>query len=151
MKTIPISLKTAKKFILEHHRHNKPPVGWKFGIGLENNNQLIGVATAGRPIARAFDNGLTLEINRTCVDGTKNANSKLYGSVIKCAKAMGYKRVITYTQANETGSSLRAVGMQIIKKLPERKSWKESSIKLKDIRDDKGNGGVKRILWQCLL
>lgn len=41
MNIISITLKSAKAFILEHHRHNKPPVGWKFGVGFENNGILI--------------------------------------------------------------------------------------------------------------
>ncbi|MBB8494047.1 hypothetical protein HEP14_016490, partial [Escherichia coli] len=49
----PITLKAAQEFIAQHHRHNKPPVGHKFSIGLRNNaGELIGVATAGRPVAR---------------------------------------------------------------------------------------------------
>ncbi|MDU3160286.1 MAG: hypothetical protein E7B34_32400, partial [Hafnia alvei] len=74
----PITLKAAQEFIAQHHRHNKPPVGHKFSIGLRNNaGELIGVATAGRPVARHFDDGLTLEVNRTCTTGERNANSAL--------------------------------------------------------------------------
>ena len=110
--------------------------------------ELIGVATAGRPVARHLDDGFTLEINRTCTDGTPNANSKLYGAVWRAAKAMGYKRAITYTQANETGSSLRAVGWLKVKNLPARKSWAESSVKMRSKKDPIGNGGVERVLWE---
>ncbi len=65
---------------------------------------------AGRPVARAFDDGLTLEVNRTCTDGTRNANSMLYGAVWRAARAMGYARCITYTQHDESGASLKAAG-----------------------------------------
>lgn len=145
---VPITLRRAKAFIAQHHRHNKPPAGWKFGIGLVSGDVLVGVATAGRPIARYFDDGLTLEINRTCTDGTPNANSKLYGAVWRAAKAMGYCRAITYTQADETGASLRAAGWVKIKELPARKSWAESSVKSKNLRDAAGSGGVPRELWE---
>lgn len=149
MKIIPIQFKTAKDFIADKHRHNKPPTGWKFGCGLLNSDgELIGVATAGRPVARHFDDGHTLEVNRTCTDGTKNANSKLYGAITKAAKALGYARVITYTQANETGASLRAVGWKQVKRLPKRGSWAESSKTLKHLRDPIGNGGIERVLWE---
>lgn len=147
LEIVPITLRCACAFIKENHRHNKPPRGHKFSIGLECDGELVGVATAGRPVARAFDDGRTLEINRTCTDGTKNANSMLYGAIWRCAKAMGYLRAITYTQADETGSSLRAVGWVRKKELPPRKSWAESSVKLKEIRDTVGNGGVARVLW----
>lgn len=149
MEIVPITLKAAKAFVAEHHRHNKPPTGHKFSIGLEKEGELVGVATAGRPVARAFDDGRTIEVNRTCTLGDKNANSMLYGAVWRCAKAMGYLRAITYTQADETGASLRAVGWVRVKDLPPRKSWAESSKgKLKTMRDPIGNGGVARVLWE---
>ena len=148
MQIVPITLKTTKEFVAKHHRHNKPPTGWKFGVGLKNGDELVGVATAGRPVARHFDDGVTLEVNRTCTDGTRNANSMLYGAIWRAAKAMGYKRAITYTQANETGASLRAVGWVKVKELPARKSWAESSVKMREKRDPVGNGGVQRILWE---
>ena len=64
-------------------------------------------------------------------------------------EAMGYKRCITYTQADETGASLRAAGWVKVKTLEARKSWAESSVALKDKRDPVGNGGVPRVLWEC--
>lgn len=145
---VPITLAQAKAFIAEHHRHNKPPVGWKFGCGLRLDGVLVGVATAGRPVARHYDDGLTLEVNRTCTDGTRNANSMLYGAIWRAAKAMGYRRCITYTQHDESGASLRAAGWVKVKDLDARKSWAESSVKLKDKRDAIGNGGVARTLWE---
>ena len=148
---VPVTLREACAFIAEHHRHNKPPRGWKFGVGLQVNGQLVGVATAGRPIARHFDDGLTLEVNRTCTDGTRNANSMLYGAIWRAAKAMGYRRCITYTQADETGASLRAAGWVRVRQLAARKSWAESTAdeRLKAVRDSVGNGGVARVLWEC--
>ena len=147
----PITLRDAQAFIEQHHRHNKPPRGWKFGVGLLNDGKLVGVATAGRPVARCLDDGFTLEVNRTCTDGTQNANSMLYGAVWRAAKAMGYRRCITYTQSTESGASLRAAGWTKVKDLPPRKSWAESTKdkRLASIRDPVGNGGVARMLWEC--
>lgn len=146
---VPITLREASDFISKHHRHNKPPRGWKFGVAVRDNLKIVGVATAGRPIARHFDDGITLEINRTCTDGTANANSMLYGAVWRAAKAMGYKRCITYTQLDETGASLRAAGWIKVKTLESRKSWFESSVTFKHKRDPVGSGGVARVLWEC--
>lgn len=146
---VPITLRQAQAFIEQHHRHNKPPRGWKFGIGVaDDSGNLVGVATAGRPVARHFDDGLTLEVNRTCTNGVRNANSMLYGAVWRAAKAMGYRRAITYTQADESGTSLRAVGWMRVKDLPARKGWAESSVALRDKRDPVGNGGIPRVLWE---
>lgn len=146
----PITLRAACEFIAKHHRHNKPPRGHKFSVAVYHGEHLVGVATAGRPVARHFDNGTTLEVNRTCTDGTKHANSMLYGAVWRAAKAMGYQRCITYTQHDETGSSLRAAGWVKVKELDARKSWAESTAdkRLASMRDPVGNGGVARVLWE---
>ncbi len=63
-----------------------------------------------RPVARRLDDGKTLEVLRVCTDGTPNANSFLYGRVKRIAALMGYSKVITYTPAEESGASLKAVG-----------------------------------------
>lgn len=64
----------------------------------------------GRPVGRWLDDGITLEVNRCCTDGTKNACSLLYGAAWRAAKALGYKRIYTYTRVSELGASLRAAG-----------------------------------------
>ena len=106
----PCDFQTARDFVGEHHRHNKPPVGHKFSIAVYDGNRLCGVAMVGRPIGRYLDDGLTLEVNRCCTDGTKNACSMLYGAAWRAAKALGYKHIITYTRESENGASLRASG-----------------------------------------
>lgn len=108
----PIHLTPAKEYVKEHHRHNIPPVGGKFAISCFNGTKLCGVAICGRPVSRYLDDGETLEIYRNCTDGTKNACSKLYGACLRIAKAMGYKRVVTYTLASETGASLKAANFK---------------------------------------
>jgi hypothetical protein len=146
----PITLKAAAAFVAEHHRHNKPPRGHKFSVSVWDGDQMVGVATAGRPVARHFDDGLTLEVNRTCTDGTMNANSMLYGAVWRAGKAMGYLRCITYTQHDECGASLKAAGWVKVKEIAARGSWATSTSdeKLKQMRDPVGNGGVARVLWE---
>lgn len=151
MNIVPITFRDACAFVEKLHRHNKPPRGHKFSIGLvAASGELVGVAMAGRPVARHYDDGLTLEVNRTCTDGTKNANSMLYGAIWRAAKAMGYRRCITYTQHDETGASLRAAGWIRAKELAARKSWADSTSddKLRAMRDKIGSGGVARVLWE---
>ena len=111
----PVTHAEARRFIGTHHRHNayaQPPT-WKFGVGIEVDGQLVGVAMAGLPKARMAMDRFTLEVSRTCTDGTPNANSMLYGAVARAAKALGYRRLITYTHPDEPGSSLRAAGWVI--------------------------------------
>jgi hypothetical protein len=150
MRLEPITFRAACAFVDALHRHNKPPRGHKFSIGLRNDDDLVGVVMTSRPVARAFDDGFTLEVVRTCTDGTTNANSMLYGAAWRAAKAMGYRRCITYTQADETGASLRAVGWQRVRENKARGSWRESTKNphLAAMRDPIGNGGVARVLWQ---
>lgn len=104
----PCDFATAIEFVRENHRHNKPPRGHKFSIACYEDGRLCGVCMVGRPIARMLDDGLTLEVNRNCTDGTRNACSMLYGAATRAAKALGYKRLITYTLQSEPGTSLKA-------------------------------------------
>lgn len=146
---VPLTFRQACAFIELHHRHNPPPRGAKFTIGVaDGEGKLRGVASAGRPVARHFDNGLTLEVNRTATDGCPNANSALYGACWRIARAMGYRRMITYTQGEETGVSVRAAGGVKVAELPARKSWAEHSVALKAMRDPIGTGGVQRALFE---
>lgn len=107
---IPISLSEANAFVTTWHRHHKPVVGHKFSIGCEAGGRLVGVAIVGRPVSRYLDDGKTLEVNRLCTDGTKNACSFLYAAAARAARAMGYQRIITYTLDTEGGASLHAAG-----------------------------------------
>ena len=69
---------------------------------------MCGAAMVGRPVSRYLDDGMTLEVNRCCTDGTRNACSMLYGAATRAAKALGYRRIITYTLQSEPGTSLKA-------------------------------------------
>jgi len=71
----PLTFAEASAFVKEHHRHHPPPTGHKFSIGVSRDGQIVGVAMVGRPVARHYDDGWTLEVNRTCTDGAANANS----------------------------------------------------------------------------
>lgn len=108
MKIIPITFRAASEFVKQYHRHHKAPAGCKFCIGCEEGEQIVGVAICGRPVSRHLDNGTTLEINRLCTDGTRNACSKLYGACVRIAREMGYAKVITYILESEDGASLKA-------------------------------------------
>ena len=108
MEIRPITFKTACEFVRKHHRHHGATVGCKFCIGCFDGERLVGVAVCGRPVSRYLDNGVTLEINRVCTDGTHNACSMLYGACVRVARAMGYEKVITYILESENGASLRA-------------------------------------------
>lgn len=104
----PITFRQACDFIAKYHRHHSPTIGCKFCIGVFVDETMVGCAVCGRPVSRVLDDGLTLEINRVCTDGTRNACSMLYGACCRIAKAMGYQKAITYTLQSESGASLKA-------------------------------------------
>ena len=110
----PITFAEACEFIRKYHRHHAPPQGHKFSIAVNDGEKVVGVATIGRPVARGFDNGYTAEVTRCCTDGTKNAASMLYGASWRAAKAMGYRRLITYTLKEELGTTLQASGWKVV-------------------------------------
>lgn len=152
LRIVPVTFARACMFVTHFHRHHKAPTGNKFSIGvMDEKKRIRGVAIVGRPIARAYCDGYTLEVNRTCTDGCANANSCLYGASARIAREMGYDRIITYTQDGESGISLNASGWICIATRAARKSWRESSVKLAHTRSLKGSGGVIRYLWEKLL
>lgn len=118
----PIDFDEACVFIAEHHSHHEPPQGWKFGIAVNDGAKVVGVITIGRPVARRTDDGFTLEVTRCCTDGTKHVASMLYGAAWRAVKAMGYRKLITFTLDSERGTSLIAAGWKIVGETPGR-SW----------------------------
>lgn len=143
---VSVSFADACGFVHMWHRHHMPPLGHKFSIGVADEDRVLrGVAIVGRPVAKAYDDGLTLEVSRTATDGTPNANSMLYGSAWRATKALGFGRLITYTQAGESGASLRAVGWRVIAERPARKGWDTPSRP----REDRGVDGIPRTLWEA--
>jgi hypothetical protein len=109
---IHLGLAKAQAFIRQHHRHHAPPSGHRFSLGLlDPHGAVIGVAMAGRPIARFQDDGLTVELTRLCcIPGYPNAASQLSGAVVNAARHLGYLRCVTYSLSKESGASLRGAG-----------------------------------------
>lgn len=107
---VPITRDEAHAFIRKLHRHlSKPPPGDKFRIGVRAGERLVGVILVGRP-CRELDNGTIACATRVCTDSTMHVASMLYGAAWRCAKAMGYRTLITYLLPEEAGTSLHAAG-----------------------------------------
>jgi hypothetical protein len=63
----PIDFDEACRFIAEHHRHHLPPVGWKFGIAVNDGERVVGVVTVDRPSQRRrLTPGGALVLVRNC-------------------------------------------------------------------------------------
>lgn len=114
---VPVDLSEAQEFVRVHHRHHGKVVGHKFSIGVSDADSVIrGVAIVGRPVARHLDDGWTLEVTRLATDGTPNACSMLYASAWRAARAMGYRKLVTYILSTEPGTSLTAAGWKCVGK-----------------------------------
>lgn len=113
-KTIPLSLQAANAWVELQHRHHHAVHRDKFRFGIvDDTEQLVGVVQVGRPVARGYDDGCTVEVVRLCTNGTKNACSFGYATACKIAKLLGYEKVVTYILDEETGTSLRASGFTL--------------------------------------
>lgn len=111
----PVSLREACAFVTRHHRHHRSPRGCLFCLAIEVASVIVGVAIVGRPLARNLQDGYTAEVTRVCVvDGVKNGCSALYAAAWRAARAIGYRRLVTYTLPVEGGVSLRAAGWRCL-------------------------------------
>lgn len=122
LELVPVTFADADEFCRRHHRHHLPSAGHKFSIGVARDGELVGVVTVGRPVSRGFDDGWTLEATRLTVTDAKNGCSMLYSAAWRAARALGWRRLITYTLAAESGVSLRAAGWRVIGEVKGR-SW----------------------------
>jgi hypothetical protein len=108
---VPVTLRIARAYVMAIHRHLGAPAGGKLAIAVADpRGHVRGVAILGRPIARKLDTGTTVEVTRVATDGCPNACSALYGAARRVARELGYQQVLTYTRADEAGTSLRAAG-----------------------------------------
>lgn len=114
---VPISFAEACEFVRVHHRHHKPPTGHKFSVAVVDEvGDVRGVACIGRPVARRLDDGWTLEVNRVATDGYKNACSALYGAAWRATRALGYRKLITYTLAEEGGGEPAGCRLEVCRR-----------------------------------
>lgn len=111
---VPVTLREARAFVASFHRHHAAPQGGLFAVGCAEGGQIVGAAIVGRPVARCLDDEFTAEVTRLCTTGERNACSLLYGAAWRAARALGYRRLLTYTLPSEGGASLRGAGWRCI-------------------------------------
>jgi hypothetical protein len=112
---VPLTQREAIAYVEQHHRHHKPSRGDVFRVGVaDESGDVRGLAMVGRPVARHLDDGWTLEVTRVATDGCPNACSALYGAAWRAARALGWRKLITYTLSEEGGASLRGAGWREI-------------------------------------
>jgi len=114
LRAVPFA--TARTFIDRHHAHCDAPAAWRFGTSCWNGGTMIGVVTVGNPVARGLCKRGVLEVNRLCIRRdipralAWNAASKLYGWSAREAECRGWSHIVTYTRADEDGTSIQAAG-----------------------------------------
>jgi hypothetical protein len=146
---VPMMQSEANEFVRNFHRHNKPVVGARFCIGASDGEQLVGVAIVGRPVSRHQQaDGVTAEVTRCCViDGSpKGTCSFLYAACWRAWKAMGGKRLITYTLQSESGASLRGAGWKLI---AEREASDPARWQSRPGREWQTVVGQAKFLWEA--
>jgi hypothetical protein len=144
LRICPISLGVANEFVAAWHRHHAPVIQCVFKVGVcDDEGVLHGVAIVELPKGIGNMDGDTLEVTRNATDGTRNACSMLYGTCARGAFALGYRKVITYTEKGESGASLRAAGYRVVASRPPRKGWDTQSRP----RDNRKYRSVQRLLW----
>jgi hypothetical protein len=121
---VPCELAEANSFIDQHHRHRGKVTGHRFSLAVADDAGTVrGVATVGRPSARMLQDGWTLEVTRVATDGCPNACSTLYAAAWRAGRAMGYRRLVTFTLMTEPGTSLVAAGFKDVGKVTKGRSW----------------------------
>lgn len=110
----PIAQRAAFAWVGREHKHLPPPAGWLFGVAVEADGVLCHVAVLGRPTARNLQNGRTAEVTRAASPKThapvEHAASKALAALTRAALSLGYTRLVSYTRADEKGTTYRAAG-----------------------------------------
>lgn len=141
----PMTHREALAYVEAHHRHSVPPRGMVFAVGAAKAEALEGVAIVGRPVARGLQDGWTLEVIRLCTpsdEAAKNTCSFLYAAAWRATRALGYRKLVTYTRQDEAGVSLKAAGWHVVGEVAAR-SWDTPS-RPRDDRDER----VPRLRWE---
>jgi hypothetical protein len=141
----PMTHREALAYVETHHRHSVPPRGMVFAVGAGVGESLEGVAIVGRPVARGLQDGWTLEVLRLCTpsgEAERNVCSFLYAASWRATRALGYRRLVTYTRQDEAGTSLTAAGWRVVGEVAAR-SWDAPS-RPRDDRDER----VPRLRWE---
>lgn len=106
-----VTRERANRAVTAWHSHHCAVRSDYFRCGAFIADELVGVGILGRPNAPALCDGKTAEVLRVaCVGGHANVASRILGSLWGAAKALGFTRCVSYTRADEDGTSYKAAG-----------------------------------------
>jgi hypothetical protein len=135
---VPCKVERACEYVSYLHRHHMPLTYGQYALACCTADGVVhGVVIVGRTVTQHFDeknngNYWVLEVRRCCTDGTMNAPSALYGAAWRFARAMGFRKMISYTLPSEGGASLRALGWKRVDNVGGN-SWKHRTKRGYDI------------------
>jgi len=132
LETKPITIKKANEFVQLHHRHHRPTSRntGKWAIAaVDVNEDVVGVVIAGNPVSATYMDGLTIELTRLCVKegAPKGSCSFLLSKACSIWRTMGGERILTYTLASESGSSLKGAGWSLEGVVKPHNRWANKS------------------------
>lgn len=110
----PITLREANAYVAARHRHHGESRGCIVCVAVSEDDDVRGVAIVGRPVARMLADGWTAEVLRCCTDGRRNASSMLYGAAWRAVRALGYRKLVTYTLPQEGGGELESCWLPVL-------------------------------------
>lgn len=117
----PTTVKAAKAWVREVHRHLPVIQGGLFASSVWNEDRPVAMAIAINPPRVWMGTGRIVIGRVAAIPGLDDVGSHaapactmLYGSLCRAAKALGYTEAWTYTEPGESGASLRAAGFQFM-------------------------------------
>lgn len=123
----PINRDEANAVIAAFHRHHKPIRQMRFAVAaIDDRGGVRGVAVVEWPKAAALCDGLTFEISRIATPNRArctrpdSACSMLAAACWRSLRALGARRLVTYTRADESGASYRAAGFVAVARVSGR-------------------------------
>jgi hypothetical protein len=107
----PCTVRAAKAYVAEHHRHLKKVNGGRFAVAVRVGGAIAGVGVVGNG-PRVWENTGKMVITRVATNGAKNACTMILGALCRAGVALGYTEAWTYTLPEEPGTSLKAAGFE---------------------------------------
>ena len=114
LEIVPVTQKEAHAFADRRYKQQKRIKGYQFSVGCTDGDRMVGVANVARPASRYMDDGWTLEMTGVCTDGSEDVRLMLYAAAWRAARALGYRKLITYVMDTEPGTGLKMAGWKCI-------------------------------------
>lgn len=112
----PGTLAEGNRLVAKWHRHHKPLKVHRFCIVAERKGVVLGAAIVCNPVAPGLQDGRTWEVRRLVTPGLRTDRrcwgvaSALLRAAWSASKALGVRRLVSYTRVDEPGYCYAAAG-----------------------------------------